>query len=338
MLSDTRDPIIQTEDLHKHYTLSGSFFEKLLGDPGTNRAVDGVDIDIREGETYGLVGESGSGKTTLGETILRLRDPTSGNIYYRGRDISSVAQSDLSEYRRNAQIILQDPYDALNPRQTVFEIISEPVRNYNNMDRSPLEEKVMRMLEDVGLRPPETVLHSYPDQLSGGQRQRVNIARALILKPEFLVADEPLSMLDVSIQAGIIKLLDKLKTEYDFTLLYISHNLSIVKLLSDRIGIMYKGRIVEEGDADGVMQDPKHPYSQALVDSLPDLSKDRERVSLPEDDTPEGETISGCRFHPRCPAKMEKCTEAPPALEPVDGRNVACYLHHAQQLQERDSS
>ncbi|MFT4946126.1 MAG: peptide/nickel transport system ATP-binding protein [Natronomonas sp.] len=336
MSNKTDTAIIRTEELDKHYTLASSFVDRLFGSTPINKAVDSVDLEIREGETYGLVGESGSGKTTLGETVLRLRDPTDGSIYYRGRDISNQSQRNLHEFRRNAQIVLQDPYEALNPRQTVFQIISEPVRNFRKMDREPMEDLVIEMLEDVGLRPPEEMLSAYPEQLSGGQRQRVNIARALILKPEFLVADEPLSMLDVSIQAGIIKLLNGLKEEYGFTLLYISHNLSIVKLLSDRLGIMYKGRIVEEGEADAVMENPQHPYTEALVQSLPDLRTERERVKLPEDTTDEGEEIQGCRFHPRCPKKKPECTEAPPALKEVDGRKVTCYLHHSDQLPADD--
>jgi peptide/nickel transport system ATP-binding protein len=328
----TEEPILRTEGLDKHYTLSSSVLDRLFGSPRKNKAVDSVDLAIQEGETYGLVGESGSGKTTLGETVLRLRDPTDGSIYFRGDDISDRSQRNLRTFRRDAQIVLQDPYEALNPRQTVFQIISEPLRNFRSLDRESMEELVVEMLEDVGLRPPQEMLSVSPKQLSGGQRQRVNIARALIISPDFLVADEPLSMLDVSIQAGIIKLLDELKAEYDFTLLYISHNLSIVKLLSDRIGIMYKGRIVEEGDADAVMDDPKHPYTESLVNSLPDLTTDRERVRLPEDTTDDGEKIEGCRFHPRCPKKKPECSEAPPALERVGDRDVACYLHHSEQL------
>ncbi len=332
----TEDAIIRTEQLDKHYTINSSFVDRLFGRQTINKAVDGVNLEIREGETYGLVGESGSGKTTLGETILRLRDPTDGDIYHRGRNISNRSQRNLRVFRSNAQIVLQDPYEALNPRQTVFQIISEPLQNFQKMDREPMEEMVIDILEDVGLRPPEEMLSVYPTQLSGGQRQRVNIARALILEPEFLVADEPLSMLDVSIQAGIIRLLNDLKEKYGFTLLYISHNLSIVKLLSDRIGIMYKGRIVEEGEADAVMENPEHPYTRALVQSIPDLNTERERVQLPEDTTDEGEEITGCRFHPRCPKKKEECTEAPPALRDVDGRKVACYLHHNEQLSAED--
>lgn len=326
--------IIRTESLGKYYQLSTGIIEKAFGSPDFNKAVDNVNIKIYNEETYGLVGESGSGKTTLGETILKLRKPSTGTIYYNGSDMNAMSKSDLKEFRKDAQIILQDPYEALNPRQSIFQAVSEPLKNFYSMSNSELEEKVLSILSDVGLRPPEELLHSYPEQLSGGQRQRVNIARALILEPNFLVADEPLSMLDVSVQAGIIKLLNNLKQKYNFTLLYISHDLSIVNQLSDRVGVMYKGSIVEEGKTERIFQEPKHPYTRALVGSLPDLSRERDRVILPDDTTDEGEQICGCDFHPRCPKKMDECTEATPRLKSIDEQKVACYLHHNKSISE----
>lgn len=330
---DSDQPILTTNGLEKYYDTSDSLLDRILNAGTQIKAVDGVDISIKRGQTYGLVGESGSGKSTLGETILNLQEATGGTIRFDGEYISEFSSNDIKEFRRNAQIILQDPYESLNPRQTIFQIVSEPLRNYFDYPKSELETQVAEVLTDVGLRPAESFFEKYPDQLSGGQRQRINIARAVVLKPDFLVADEPLSMLDVSVQGGLIKLLDTLKAEYDFALLYISHNLTVVKMISDMIGVMYRGRIVEEGETDSLIKSPKHPYTKALTDSIPDLGGERSRVRLPTDETDDDEEISGCQFHPRCPKKMDVCETGTPALERVGDGQVACYLHHSETIE-----
>lgn len=329
MAIDSKQPIISTTKLKKYYENSNSILDKLFNSSKKIKAVDDVSISIERGETYGIVGESGSGKSTLGETVLNLQDKTGGTIEFKGEDMSEFSPNDIKEFRRNAQIILQDPYEALNPRQTIYEIVSEPLRNYHDYPKHELEEQVSGVLADVGLSPPKAFLETYPDQLSGGQRQRVNIARAIILKPDFLVADEPLSMLDVSVQGGLIKLLEKLKQEYGFALMYISHNLTVVRMVSDTIGVMYMGRIVEEGETDRIIRDAKHPYTRALTNSIPTLDGNRDRVTLPEANA-NNEEICGCRFHPRCPKKMDICESERPSLEQTNGRKVACYLHHSK--------
>lgn len=337
MSDNTQEPVMSTNSLKKYYPHSDSIVKRILGNTSYIKAVDNVNINIKKGESYGLVGESGSGKSTLGELLLKLQDPTDGELIFNGKKLSDYSSKEIREFRKNVQIILQDPYDALNPRQTVFQIVSEPLRNFFDYSDKKIESMVSDILTDVGLRPADEFLYKHPEQLSGGERQRVNIARAIILKPDVLVADEPLSMLDVSVQGGIIKLLDDLKEEYNYSLLYISHNLAVVKLISDRIGVMYKGRIVEEGEADEIINSPKHPYSRALIQSIPRLNEERERVLLPEHQMEEHEEVSGCRFHPRCPDKMDICTEHTPAMEDVDGVKVACYLHHSEHQEERSN-
>ena len=332
MPTDTNQFIINTSELKKYYYTSDSFINRVLGSDNRIKAVDGVNLKIKKGKTYGLVGESGSGKSTLGETVLQLQEPTAGTISFKGNKLKSFEKKDIKSFRKEAQIILQDPYEALNPKQTVYQIVSEPLRNYFDYPKPELEKQVANVLTDVGLRPAKEFFDLYPNQMSGGQRQRINIARAIILKPDFLVADEPLSMLDVSVQGGLLKLLDRLKQEYEFSMLYISHNLTVVKMISDHIGVMYKGRIVEEGETNKIMENPKHPYSKALIDSIPKLDGERERVTLPEDKNDDSKEITGCRFHPRCPKKMDVCEAKKPALEYAEQREVACYLYHTENI------
>lgn len=325
----TEPPVLVVEGLKKHYAAESSFLNRLLGRHDFIKAVDGVDLEIQTGEVFGIIGESGSGKSTLVETILRLEDPSEGIVRYGEDDVTRYSRGELRKMREHAQIIFQDPYETLNPRKTVYQIVSEPLRNFGTTDRDELRDRVSAMLHEVGLRPAEAYIDSYPTQLSGGERQRVSIARAVILEPDLLIADEPLSMLDVSLQSGIMRMLNRLQEKIGFSMLYVSHNLAVVRLVADRIGVMYRGKIVEQGDAEELIRNPKHPYTQALVASIPDLSGDRERVLLPPPEQ-DGEEIAGCQFHPRCPDAMPECRESVPALVDVDGRQVACYLYHDQ--------
>lgn len=321
------EAVLETENLRKYYQQSSGLISSLFGNETYIRAVDGVDIEVFPGEVYGLVGESGSGKSTIGETVLRLGEPTGGSVYFKGENVLEYSRKELRQFRKNAQIIFQDPYGSINPKKTVYQTVAEPLKNFGGSEEE-IEPQITDILHDVGLRPPEDFLSSYPNQLSGGQRQRVNIARALVLEPDLLVADEPMSMLDVSIQSGIMKILNRLQNEIDFAMLYISHDLSVVRMIADRIGVLYKGKIVETGTAEQVVRDPQHPYTQALMRSLPDLSRRRERVLLGKADDEEDDRPTGCNFHPRCPDRMEVCSEAVPALAEADDRSVRCYLHH----------
>lgn len=324
----TSEPILRIEGLEKHYATNAGFVQRLLGQEDRLRAVDEVSLEVRPGETVGVIGESGSGKSTLIETILRLEDPTDGSILFDGENVGEYSSSELRAFRERAQIIFQDPYETLNPKKTVFQAIAEPLKNFRDLSHDELEQTVESTLHDVGLRPATEYMYSFPDELSGGERQRVSIGRAIVLDPDLLVADEPLSMLDVSLQSGILRLLNRLQEELGFAMVYVTHNLSVVKLIADRIGVMYRGKIVERGDATQIVGNPKHPYTQALVASLPTLTGDRERVSLPQLEA-DSDNISGCQFHPRCPEAMEECKQATPALD-SDGtdRKVACYLYH----------
>lgn len=324
------DPILKTKGLKKYYSRPSGGLSSILGNEANIKAVDGVDVEIYRGDILGIVGESGSGKSTLGETILRLEEPTAGTIEFQGEDITQYSEREIREFRQNAQIIFQDPYSSLNPKKTIKHIVSEPLRNFDvESDDEAITNRVVDILHDVGLRPPTEVLDSYPDELSGGQRQRIAIARALILEPDLLIADEPMSMLDVSIQSQIIKILTDLQSKLGYGLMYISHNLSVVNLLADRISVMYRGKIVETGAADALLHNPKHPYTQALIESLPDLTTERERV-LFDTFTEEASSVKGCSFHPRCPKRMDECTKSVPALEEAENRKISCYLYHSK--------
>jgi peptide/nickel transport system ATP-binding protein len=324
----SKEPVLEIEDLRKYYPTATGLISRMLGRQQYIKAVDDVNLQLNRGEVIGIIGESGSGKSTVVETILRLEEPTSGTIRFQGADLTEASPKKLRQARENAQIIFQDPYDTLNPQKTVFQAVSEPLRNFRDMTYDELQETVAATLHQVGLRPADNYLETYPGQLSGGQRQRVNIARAVVLEPSLLIADEPVSMLDVSLQAGIIKMLDRLKRNLGFSMLYVSHNLPVVRLVADRIGVMYRGRIVEIGDAESIMEDPKHPYTRALISSLPSLTGDRQRIKLPDAEGEDHELPSGCRFRDRCPDAMPECAEASPALVQAADRQVACFLHH----------
>ncbi|MEM4462306.1 MAG: ABC transporter ATP-binding protein [Candidatus Bathyarchaeia archaeon] len=302
---------------------------RLFKEPLFVRAVDGVSFDLRRGETLAIVGESGCGKTTLGKACLRLVEPTSGSILYDGRDITSIPDKELKWYRREAQIIYQDPFSSLNPFFTVYKILEEPlIVNEVGDDRSEL---VYKALEDVKLTPIEEFVGKYQHMLSGGQRQRVAIARALILKPRFVVADEPVSMLDVSVRVEILYLLKELQERYGIAFLYITHDIATVKYFSDRIGVMYAGNFVESGLIKTVVSDPLHPYTKALIEAIPDPDpKNRfvERKVVAGEPPNPIDIPPGCRFHPRCPYSMPVCREREPILREVEkDRYVACWLY-----------
>jgi len=324
------DPIVEVKDLKKWYPLRRGIISRILSAEKQEyvKAVDGVSFKVNRGDIYGLAGESGCGKTTIGKTILRLIDPTSGDIFFNGVNISKMAEEKIKKMRNQMQIIYQNPYESMNPRMKIETIISEPLRVHNLAKGKELDEKVVQALEDVELIPSKDFLHRYPYELSGGQRQRVAVARALILNPLFIVTDEPVSMLDVSIRAGILKLLLKLRKEREISYLYITHDLATAKHLCDRIAIIYLGKIVEEGRPE-LLEKPLHPYTQALVAAVP--VPDPEFTSPPVKIVGEVPTPinppSGCRFHPRCPYADDICSKEEPRLIGVgEKHNVACHF------------
>ncbi|ALV62960.1 Dipeptide transport ATP-binding protein DppF [Thermococcus sp. 2319x1] len=320
------EKVLEVKHLKKYFPVKGLFFTK-----GYVKAVDDISFEIYRGETFGLVGESGCGKTTTGRTILRLIEPTSGEIIFKGKNVIELKGDELQQFRREAQIMFQDPYSSLNPRQTVFEIIMEPVR-FHGIHVDDPEEFVIRLLESVGLN--EMHLYRYPHEFSGGQRQRIALARLLALRPEFIVLDEPTSALDVSVQANILNTLKDLQQEFGFTYLFISHDLGVVKYMSHRMGVMYLGKLVEVGPAERIFENPLHPYTQFLLSSIPvpdpelarELKAKRQKITG-EPPSPINPP-SGCRFHPRCPYAKEICKkEEPPLVEVEQDHYVACWLY-----------
>jgi peptide/nickel transport system ATP-binding protein len=304
-------PLLEVRDLKTHYSLRGSFAERVAGrDIGTVKALDGVSFDLRRGEVLGVVGESGSGKTTLGRTILGLADATGGSVKLEGTEVSGLDDDDLRPYRRRMQMVFQDPHASLNPAMDLETAVGHPLLIHKLAgSKDSARRSVEDALERVGLAPVERFLHSYPSDLSGGQKQRAVIARAIILSPDLIVADEPVSMLDMSVRAKILDLLLQLKRELDLTYLYITHDLATAKFFCDRIAIMYLGRIVEIGPTEEIFESPKHPYTESLLKAIPDPDPDR---SVPRD-LPRGEVPDavqpplGCTFHPRCPHAFGPC-------------------------------
>ncbi len=329
----TAEPIIEARELRKWYSLRKRPFATLLGRaaPRHLKAVDGVSIAIAAGEVLGLAGESGSGKSTTGMTLLKLHEPTSGEIRFQG--IGLLAGEDRRTrlaFRRQAQIVFQNPYEALNPRYTVAQSVREPIAIHFPGDPEAQREKLVRAMVRAGLTPIETYLDRYPHQLSGGQLQRIAIARAISVEPRFLVADEPVSMLDVSIRAGILNLLRYFATELDMAVLYISHDLSTMRHVCTTVAVMYLGRIIEMGPADQVLDQPHHPYAQALVAAVPVMGgrAKRSRTQLAGAVPNPSDLPTGCRFHPRCPKAMARCRESEPVLTPVGrAHQVACHLY-----------
>jgi oligopeptide/dipeptide ABC transporter ATP-binding protein len=324
---------MEVENLTKWFPLSRGFLREMLG-RGERlhlKAVDGVSFSIRQGEVLGLAGESGCGKSTTGMTLLKLYEPSSGIIRFMGEDLASIRDTRrLKAFRRNAQIVFQNPFESLNPRLTVFQSVREPIAVHFDGDEEFYLIQVVAALERAGLRPPASYLARYPHELSGGQLQRVAIARAIGVEPRFVVADEPVSMLDVSIRAGILTLLRFFTRELQMGMLYISHDLSTMKQVCTRVGVMYLGKIVEIGATASILHDPRHPYAQALVAAIPKMGGDgnRKRIHLQGAVPNPINMPSGCRFHPRCPAVMSRCRLEEPVLRSQpDGRQVACHLY-----------
>ncbi|MCA1831770.1 MAG: ABC transporter ATP-binding protein [Actinomycetota bacterium] len=303
--------LIEARELETHFTIRGSFADRLLGrGHGFVRAVDRVSIAINPGEVFGLVGESGSGKTTLGRTLLKLVDPTSGTIEFEGKDITRYDEGAMRPLRRRMQIVYQDPNASLNPAMRIVDAVSHPLKIHGILEgRDQLRTAATDVLERVGLSPPEAFLEKYPDDLSGGQKQRVAIARALITQPSFLVLDEPVAMLDMSVRAKVLELLLRLKQESALTYLFITHDLATAKFLCDRIAIMYLGKVAEIGESQPIYAAPKHPYTQSLLAAIPQPDPSRRQVAeLPKGEIPDAaRPPAGCRFHPRCPKSIGIC-------------------------------
>jgi len=326
---DTAKPLLEVRGLTREFELPRSFGARMLRAPRRIvRAVNGVSFGIRRGETLGLIGESGCGKSTLARLLLRLHEPTRGEVVLDGTDVIALAGSELQRFRRRMQIMFQDPYASLNPRKTVEQIVAAPLRLHEGLSWSAARERVADFIGRVGLQPSQ--LQRFPHQFSGGQRQRIGIARALILRPEFVVCDEPVSALDVSIQAQIIDLLLTLKADLGLTYLFISHDLAVVGYLSDRIAVMYLGEIVEMAPARTLLEAPAHPYTQALLSAVPrlDRAQRRARVRLTGDLPSPLAPPPGCKFHTRCPHATDVCRRDLPALAPLaEGHVVACHLY-----------
>jgi oligopeptide/dipeptide ABC transporter ATP-binding protein len=323
-MPDAVEPLLSVEHLKKYFPVHQGVFSRVAAHV---KAVDDVSFTINKGETFGLVGESGCGKTTVGRTVLRLLEPDGGSIRFEGADLLSLHKEDLRLKRRDMQIIFQDPYASLNPRMTVRSIIGEPFAIHHIAAGSEREVRVAELLKTVGLDP--SVMNRYPHEFSGGQRQRIGIARALALKPKLIVADEPVSALDVSIQAQIINLLADLQEQFGLTYLFISHAIPVIEHISTRIGVMYLGKLVEVGTSAQICTEPKHPYTQALLKAvpIPDPAAKKERVILTGDVPTPLSPPSGCRFHTRCPVAIDCCkTEEPPLRKIEEGRDAACHL------------
>jgi oligopeptide/dipeptide ABC transporter ATP-binding protein len=320
---DTKD-FLEVRNLVKYFPVRGGVFQRVVD---WVQAVDDVSFTIKRGETVGLVGESGCGKTTVGRTILRLLEPTSGEVWFENANLVDLSNKELKKKRRDLQIIFQDPYSSLDPRMTVGESIGEGLRIHENMNLHDRNEVIIAMLRKVGLE--DYHARRYPHEFSGGQRQRIGIARAIALNPRFIVADEPVSALDVSIQSQVLNILKDLQDEFRLTYLFIAHNMSVIEHISDRIAVMYLGKMVELAPRDRLFANPLHPYTQALMSAIPipDPHVRRKRVILSGDVPSPLDPPSGCRFHPRCPAAMDICSKQEPAFVEVQpGHWTACWL------------
>lgn len=326
------DVAVDVQSLTKHFEIKMGLLKTLLTKETPKvHAVDDISFKIPEGEIFGLVGESGCGKTTTGRMLVKLIQPTRGKVIFRGKDLVSLSdEQEMRKLRRKMQIIFQDPYESLNPRMSVFDIVAEPLRIQKVTEvEDEINEMVTKALEDLDLVPAEEFMYRFPHELSGGQRQRVAIARAFVLRPEFIVADEPVSMLDASIRSEVLKLLLGLQKKLNTSFLYITHDVAISRHMCDHIGVMYLGKMVERGPAEDVIMKPLHPYTEALIAAVPVPDPTARRIEV----VIKGEVPSainpppGCRFHTRCPHVMDVCKKKEPPLIPVSGRSVACHLH-----------
>ncbi len=322
-----REPLLEVRDLHVHFPIErGVIFQREVG---RVRAVDGVSFEVRPGETLGLVGESGCGKSTTARAIIRLVEPTLGQVLFEGRDLAALSKTEIRDARRDLQMIFQDPYASLNPRMTVLNIVAEPLRNFGLARGRGLVERVCELLELVGLSP--AFRNRYPHEFSGGQRQRIGVARALALDPKLILCDEPVSALDVSIQAQVINLLQDLQEKLGLAFLFIAHDLAVVRHISDRVAVMYLGRLVEVAPAGEIYSKPLHPYSVALLSAIPIpdpvLQRQRRRVALQGEIPSPTREYKGCRFADRCPARIDRChAEDPPLIEHSPGHLAACWV------------
>ena len=327
------DTLLRVEDLKIYYPVAGSGF----GKKEFVKAVDGVTFEVKTGEVFGIVGESGCGKSTLGRGVCKLENLTSGHVYLDGEDITEYNDRRMRSIRKKVQMVFQDPYASLNPRMSVFDIIAEPLLVHHlYQDKADLEKKVLDLLHRVGLD--DYHANRYPHEFSGGQRQRIGIARALAVEPSLIIADEPVSALDVSIQAQVLNLLNELKHDLDLTYIFVAHDLSVVEYISDRVGVMYLGNFVEVGEKEKIYSNPMHPYTQALLSAVPvpDPTAKRERILLEGSIPSAHKPPTGCKFHTRCPKCMECCkTQAPERYEVDDGHYVYCHLYDKERREQQ---
>lgn len=320
------ETLLEVKNLKTYYPIKGGILRRTVA---VVKAVDDISFEIKKGETLGLVGESGCGKSTAGRTIMRLLDATEGQIVFDGQDITNLGGTSLRKIRKDVQMVFQDPYASLNPTMMVGNLVSEPIRNFTRKSQKELKPEVLELLTKVGL--PEDAYYKYPHEFSGGQRQRIGIARALALRPKLIIADEPVSALDVSVQSQVLNLLRELQDEFDLTFLFIAHDLSVVKHMSDRIGVMYLGGLVEVAEKNSIYAEPLHPYTQALISAIPepDPRKKKERIILEGDVPSPIDPPKGCTFHPRCAHAKPECQTVKPTLKEVKpGHRVACHLYN----------